>query len=32
VKVKDLVFLDEFGAATNMARTRPRGPKGQRVV
>jgi transposase len=27
-----LVFLDEFGAATNMTRTRARGPRGQRVV
>ncbi len=32
MKVQDLVFLDEFGAATNMARTRARGPRGQRVV
>jgi transposase len=32
VKVEDLVFIDEFGAATNMARTHGRGPKGQRVV
>ena len=32
MKVKDLVFLDEFGAATNMARTRARGPRGERVV
>lgn len=32
VKVDDLVFLDEFGAATNMARTHARGPRGQRVV
>ena len=32
VKVADLVFLDEFGASTEMARTRARGPKGQRVV
>jgi transposase len=32
VKVNDLIFLDEFGAATNMARTHARGPKGQRVV
>jgi transposase len=32
VKVQDLVFLDEFGSATNMARTRARGPRGQRVV
>jgi transposase len=32
VAVADLVFLDEFGAATNMTRTRGRGPRGQRVV
>lgn len=32
VRVADLVFLDEFGAATNMARTRARGPRGARVV
>jgi transposase len=32
VKVADLVFVDEFGAATNMARTRARGPRGERVV
>src|SRR4051794_36089340 len=32
VKVRDLVFLDEFGSATNMARTRARGPRGERVV
>ncbi len=32
VKVNELVFLDEFGAATNMARTHARGPRGQRVV
>ena len=32
MKVADLVFLDEFGAATNMARTRARGPAGERVV
>lgn len=32
VAVKDLVFLDEFGATTNMARPRARGPRGQRVV
>jgi transposase len=32
VPVADLVFLDEFGAATNMARTRARGPRGERVV
>ena len=32
VKVKDLVFLDEFGATTQMCRSRARGPRGQRVV
>ena len=32
VKVSQLVFLDEFGAATNMTRTRGRGPRGERVV
>jgi transposase len=32
VKLNQLVFLDEFGATTNMARTRARGPRGQRVV
>src|SRR5688572_30927305 len=32
VKVADLVFLDEFGASTNMTRTRARGPRGERVV
>lgn len=32
VAVKDLVFLDEFGATTQMARSRARGPRGQRVV
>lgn len=32
MKLQQLVFLDEFGSATNMARTRARGPKGQRVV
>jgi transposase len=32
VKARNLVFLDEFGAATNMARTHGRGPRGQRVV
>lgn len=32
MRVQDLVFLDEFGAATNMARTRARGPRGGRVV
>ena len=32
VRVADLVFLDEFGAATNMTRTHARGPRGGRVV
>lgn len=32
MKLKQLVFLDEFGATTNMARTHARGPRGQRVV
>lgn len=32
VRVDDLVFLDEFGAATNMTRAWARGPVGQRVV
>ena len=32
MKLNQLVFLDEFGAATNMTRTRARGPRGQRVV
>jgi transposase len=32
VRVADLVFLDEFGAATNMTRRRARGPRGARVV
>jgi transposase len=32
VRVADLVFLDEFGAASNMARPRGRGPRGERVV
>jgi len=32
VKLDRLVFLDEFGAATNMARAYARGPRGQRVV
>ena len=27
-----LVFIDEFGATTNMTRTHARGPRGQRVV
>lgn len=32
MKLNHLVFLDEFGATTNMARTHARGPRGQRVV
>ena len=32
VKVNQLVFIDEFGATTNMTRTRARGPRGKRVV
>jgi transposase len=32
VRLDDLVFLDEFGAATNMTRTHGRGPAGERVV
>jgi transposase len=32
VKVNQLVFMDEFGATTNMARTHGRAPRGQRVV
>jgi transposase len=32
VRLDQLVFLDEFGATTNMTRTRGRGPVGQRVV
>lgn len=32
MKLSDLVFIDEFGAATHMARTHGRGPRGQRVV
>jgi transposase len=32
VKLKDLVFLDEFGATSNMTRLFARGPVGQRVV
>lgn len=32
VRLKDYVFLDEFGAATNMSRTYGRAPRGQRVV
>ncbi|MCA1628519.1 MAG: IS630 family transposase [Acidobacteria bacterium] len=32
VKLKELVFLDEFGATTNMTRRYARGPRGERVV
>jgi transposase len=32
VKLNQLVFLDEFGAATNMTRARARGPRGKRIV
>jgi transposase len=32
VRVNQLVFLDEFGATTNMQRTHGRAPRGQRVV
>lgn len=32
LKLDQLVFIDEFGAATNMTRTRARGPRGKRVV
>jgi transposase len=32
VRVTQLVFIDEFGAATNMARAYARGPRGERVV
>lgn len=32
MKLNQLVFLDEFGAATNMTRSRARGPRGQRIV
>jgi transposase len=32
VRLDRLVFLDEFGATTKMARTHARGPRGQRVV
>lgn len=31
VKVKDLVFIDEFGTSTQMQRTHGRAPKGERV-
>jgi len=32
IKLDQLIFIDEFGAATNMTRTRARGPRGKRVV
>ena len=32
VKLDRFVFLDEFGATTNMARAYARGPRGERVV
>lgn len=32
VEIKRLVFIDEFGATTNMTRRYARGPRGQRVV
>ena len=32
MKLDQFVFLDEFGATTNMTRTHARGPRGQRVV
>ena len=32
MKVSQFVFLDEFGATTNMTRTRARGPRGKRIV
>jgi transposase len=32
VRLDDLIFLDEFGSATNMTRTRARGLIGKRVV
>lgn len=32
VRLDQLVFLDEFGAATNMCRRYGRGPRGQRLV
>lgn len=32
MKLNELVFLDEFGAATNMTRARARGPRGKRIV
>jgi hypothetical protein len=32
VKLKDLVFIDEFGATSNLTRLYARGPVGQRIV
>ena len=32
VTLKQFVFIDEFGAATNMTRTRARAPRGERAV
>lgn len=32
MRLKQFVFLDEFGAATNMTRTRARAPRGERAV
>ena len=32
MKLNQLVFLDEFGATTDMTRTRARSPRGERVV
>jgi transposase len=32
VKLSDLVFLDEFGATSNMTRLYARGPRGRRIV
>ena len=32
VRVDQFIFLDEFGASTNMTRTHARGPRGKRVV
>jgi transposase len=32
VRVNQIIFLDEFGATTNMQRTHGRAPRGQRVV
>jgi len=32
IRLEQLIFIDEFGATTNMTRTRARAPKGQRIV